>query len=382
MSNRALVIRFLSGSDFLIHNLSSANDTVLLQSLLETLPASVDVQDAGTAFRFLTAALSITPGKWTLTGTDRLKERPVKTLVDALLKLGAEIRYAGKEGFAPLVIEGKKLKGGLVEMDASVSSQFVSALLMIAPKLDEGLLLRLNGTIASHPFIRMTLQLMNHFGVRTEWNENEIRVAPQPYRPKEYTVERDWTSASYWYEIAALSKNAEIILEGLSTHSLQGDVAVSSLMKHLGVKTTETEKGIIISNETDFHYPEFYEADCLATPDLAPAVIAAVAGLNLNAKISGVENLNLKESKRKDVLTEALHANGITIRSDEHCVYLNEGALSENLILNTHKDHRMAMCFAPLALKTASVMLDETDVVKKSYPEYWNHLAGAGFIIG
>ena len=382
LSNRALVIRFLSGIDFPIHNLSSANDTFLLQQILENPSPVANVQDAGTAFRFLTAALAITPGEWVITGKVRLQERPVHHLVDALRMLGAEIHYTAKEGFAPLRIQGKKLKGGTLSIDASVSSQFVSALLMIAPNLDDGLVLKLTGEVASQPYISMTLQLMQHFGVSHEWNQNEIKIPRQSYHRTSYTVEPDWSAASYWFEIAALARQAEIFLEGLQPGTLQGDAVITSLMRPLGIETTVTTEGILISKEPDFTLPGFFEADLLATPDLAPAIVATLSALRIKSRISGIKNLNLKESRRKDILGNELLLNGIEIQSDDHSLMPDGGQLSADTSFQVHGDHRMAMCFAPLALRTNSVTLDDENVTVKSYPEYWSHLEKAGFTFG
>ena len=382
LSNRALVIRFLSGMEFPIHNLSSANDTVLLQQILEGPAPVADVQDAGTALRFLTAALAITPGEWMISGTTRLQERPIQHLVEALRVLGAEIQYVGKEGFAPLRIQGKKLKGGTVALDASVSSQFVSALLMIAPNLEDGLKLKLTGKIASHPYIQMTLQLMRHFGVRNEWHQNEINIPSQSYKKEDYTVEPDWSAASYWFEIAALSGQAEILLEGLQTESLQGDAVITSMMKPLGIETNRTREGILISKQKDFILPAFYAADFLASPDLAPAILATLSALRIKSRLTGVENLNLKESRRRDILTNELLLNGVDIRSDDHSVTLHGGLLLADSSFHVHGDHRMALCFAPLALCTNGVSLDDEKVILKSYPEYWSHLEKAGFALG
>jgi 3-phosphoshikimate 1-carboxyvinyltransferase len=381
LSNRALLIRFLSGKDFSIHDISRANDTVLLQHFLESHASEADVQDAGTAFRFLTAALSITPGEWRLTGTARLQERPIKILVDALLEMGADIRYEGNEGFAPLLIRGNELTGGSLALDSSVSSQFISALLMIAPKLKRGLHLKLNGKTVSEPYISMTLKLMEYFGVNHEWLNGEIIVPAQLYTGIPYTVEPDWSAASYWYEMAALSQTAEIFLDRLRLQSLQGDARISSLANPLGVVTKETGDGILITKDRDFSLPAFYEADFLDNPDLVPAVTAVLAGLQIKSRITGIENLDLKESKRKEVLSNELLRNGIAVSPEDHSIHLNGGALVANPEFHVHKDHRMAMCFAPLALCSQNVSLDEGGVVQKSYPEYWSHLEKAGFQI-
>jgi len=381
LSNRALLIRYLSGTDFSIHNLSQANDTVLLQRFLESGASEADVQDAGTAFRFLTAALSMMPGEWRITGTERLKERPIHLLVDALRELGADIRYEEKEGFAPLIIRGNELSGGSLSLDASVSSQFVSALLMMAPKLKRGLHLKLAGKTVSGPYIHMTLQLLKYFGVDHEWKNGEIIVPFQPYVARTYRVESDWSAASYWYEMAALSKSAKIRLPGLYSDSLQGDAGIVDMMNTLGVETKQGQEGIEISKKQKITYPDFYEADVLDTPDLAPAVLATLAGLQLHANITGTENLDLKESRRREVLCKELSGNGVNIRSEDPSIILDGGSLDRNPSFHVHQDHRMAMCFAPLALCSEWVSLDDDGVIDKSYPGFWADMKKAGFQI-
>lgn len=381
ISNRVLVLQYLSGIKIPVTNLSTANDTILLQSILSDVSSVVDVADAGTAFRFLTAALCTKNGKYLLTGTERLRQRPIHILVNALQRLGAAISYTEKEGFAPLIIEGKSLSGGELEVDATISSQFVSALLMIAPVLKNGLVLKLKGIPVSLPYIKMTLQLMEHFGVKHQWEQNTIRISPQQYQANEYMVEADWSAASYWFEIASCAREAEIRLLGLGQSSLQGDSVIVSMMKQFGVKTEIDGDDLLLTKNADFDLPLSFYADCLATPDIVPTLVAVCAALEIKAKVDGVDMLNEKESKRKNVLVDELRHNGIDIVPKPNSINLIRGRLVQNAVFNTHNDHRMAMSFAPLCLRTTSVTIDNSEVVKKSYPDYWAHIQNAGFII-
>jgi 3-phosphoshikimate 1-carboxyvinyltransferase len=377
LANRALVIRYLSGVHFPIHNLPMANDTQILQRMLDS-QNNFDAEDAGTVFRFLTAALAVTPGRHVLNGSSRLAARPIQMLIDTLEKLGASIHPAGNNGLFPMVIEGKILAGGYAEIDASVSSQFVSALLMIAPKMEQGLELKLNGSIASLPYIEMTLMVMKHFGIQYHWQGDRIVVPKQSYAPAEFTVEADWSAAAFWLEAAALSRQSEIILPSLNADSIQGDKIIAGKMKAFGVDCVEDGNSIILK-KTSAPLPAFYETDCFATPDLMPALIATAAGLNVSAKITGLQNLNAKESRRKDVLEGELSRNGIKMQSDTSRLETNGGRLTAAPIFDVHNDHRMAMCFASLALCTQSVTLNDETVVKKSYPDFWKHFEMAGF---
>ena len=380
ISNRALVLRFLSGSDTVLRNLSDAGDTVQLQKLLSGRPAGMDAGDAGTAFRFLTAALSVTPGTWRLFGTPRLMQRPISGLVDALRRLGADIRYELREGYAPLIIHGGALRGGHVTLDAGTSSQFASALVMIAPLLRDGLRLTLSGKSVSRPYLDMTLHLLERFGIRTLVDGDDIAIPFQAFAtPREFEIEPDWSAASYWFEAAALSEQARIRLPGLRDSGLQGDAAIVRIMQPLGVACTPGPDGYLLEKSTATEFRGCLEADFQDTPDLAPAVVATAAGLGLKARFSGLGTLNLKESQRKDVLETELKRNGLQVRPGAETLELSGGKLVRQPSFHTHHDHRMVMAFAMLSLRAAHVDLDDADAVGKSYPSFWKAMQSAGF---
>ncbi|RNI31100.1 3-phosphoshikimate 1-carboxyvinyltransferase [Rufibacter latericius] len=381
-ANRALIIRALSGKDFPIHNLSDANDTQLLNRLLST-PAGAEVsaEDAGTVMRFLTAYYAATGQKLTLTGTPRMCQRPIGVLVDALRQLGAQIKYLGEEGYPPLQMNGFEFSGtNRLSIRSDISSQYISALLMIAPLLPEGLELTLEGKISSEPYIRMTLAQMAHFGVQATFEGQKISVAKQKYQAKEYTVESDWSAASYWYSIAALSKEADLFLPALREDSLQGDSVLPSLMAPFGVHTTFTPEGVQLTKQP-LQEP-FKRIDFFACPDLAQTVAALAAGLKVEVEMTGLESLRIKETDRIAALQAELVKLGAELRETEpdvFKVFLGNQPQSEASI-HTYEDHRMAMAFAPLAL-TYPIAIEEPRVVRKSYPRYWEELQKAGFIV-
>jgi len=380
--NRVLIIRALCGGHFEISPAPSANDSLLLEKLLKTDASVMDAEDAGTSFRFLTAYLSQKPGEWLLTGTERMKERPVGILVNALKQLGAEIEYAEKENFPPLRIRGKKLKSGKVEIDGSVSSQFISALLLIAPVIEGGLQLNLKGEISSRPYIEMTLQLMKEFGVGSNWKGNSIAVEEQKYIANDFFVEGDWSAASYWYEIAALADEADITLTGLKENSLQGDSVISEIMRQFGVETEFTDKGIRITKQGTTNLPKTFSYNFQSCPDLVQTMAVTCAALGVEAEMSGIENLRIKETDRLNALQSELKQLGIQSQVDSSIFNLSTGNLkpqTSNFKFQTYNDHRMAMCLAPIALKLGAVEIENSEVVKKSYLEFWNDLSSAGF---
>ena len=310
ISNRALIINYLSGKKLRLNNLSQADDTQLMIVLLKIieenkgsyLPTTIDCRDAGTTLRFITALLALTPGKWLITGSDRMKDRPIGILVESLKKLGANIEYQGKDGFPPLLIKGKKLKGRELEIDGSVSSQFISALLLIAPSVPGGLCLKLKGKISSLPYIEMTLNLLNQFGISTAFIDNTITIEQQDYKSGELTIEADWTSASYWYEMVALASEANLFLKGLNKESLQGDAILPEIFNHFGVQTEFLGDGIKLTKTkkivSDFTF------DFTDYPDLAQTVIVTCAGLNIPGKFTGLESLRIKETDRTNCPSE------------------------------------------------------------------------------
>ncbi|MCL1943422.1 MAG: 3-phosphoshikimate 1-carboxyvinyltransferase [Candidatus Azobacteroides sp.] len=382
ISNRMLIINALSYSPYEIENLADCDDTNVMAAALRSDNRIFDVKAAGTAMRFLTAFLSKIVGEWQITGTERMKQRPIKILVDALNSLGAKIEYAEKEGYPPLKIYGSSLQGGSIDLDGSVSSQYISALLMIAPTMEKGLKINLTGSVISKPYILMTLKLMEKFGIKSICTGNSIDVPAQSYRPERVKVESDWSAASYWYEIAALSENAEIELSGLHSGSCQGDAEVARIFKNLGIKTIFLPEGVRlqktgeICSEAEYNFVE--------QPDLAQTAAITCAFLNIPFKFTGLQSLRIKETDRIAALKTELKRTGYLLNDSE------PGTLSWNgercdpendPVIRTYEDHRMAMAFAPIALKTKSIHIADPGVVSKSYPGYWNDLKTAGFII-
>jgi 3-phosphoshikimate 1-carboxyvinyltransferase len=393
ISNRLLIMQFLSNNRIKIENLSKADDTKLMQHLLdkisqhnsdgfqhETLTLSCD--NAGTVFRFLTALLSVQPGSWLLTGSERMKKRPVAPLYDALNQLGASIEYCSEKGFPPLKIQGGNLKEKKISIDGSESSQYVSALLMIAPLLPGGLHLTLEGKCTSRPYIDMTLALMQEAGIHLKEKKNTITVKPGDYQPTKFTAEPDWSSASYWYEMAALMPGTEILLRRLSLKSLQGDAELAIIFSSLGVASYETGQGILIKRIEDsaafaaIQEPLWFNLS--QQPDLAPALAATCAALNIKAKLSGLGNLKIKESNRLEALHDELRKINPTVRivgDDELLIGKHELSIdSKACFFSTCNDHRMAMALAPLALCCRQVEIEAPDVVAKSYPHFWEDL--------
>jgi 3-phosphoshikimate 1-carboxyvinyltransferase len=441
-SNRALIIQALatwqSGANITIHNLSEANDTLLLQKILEQLqstqtPSSkeraevVDAQDAGTSFRFLTAYLAITGRNCTLTGTPRMQERPVGILVEALRDLGADITYTGKGGYPPLQIKGFTQKKQKIDIQADVSSQFISALLLVAPVLPQGLCLHLVGKISSKPYIEMTLQQMQHFGIkaRIDWEAQTIEIAPQHYQTQSYTVESDWSAASYWYSAMALltrkycpslvglrkgqtKGKLELLLQGLRADSLQGDKILTDLMQYWGIKSKFVEEGVVIYHVSPILPPK-YHLDFTHFPDLAQSIIPMIAHyeppfgswqvrypemveklsiaypaptktkLIYAWRFTGLESLHIKETDRLKALQNELAKLGVTFEKTQDSPEAKETwriakkkppTLPTPIMIDTYHDHRMAMGFAPLELRYELDFINPK-VVVKSYPDFW-----------
>jgi 3-phosphoshikimate 1-carboxyvinyltransferase len=396
-SNRALIIQALSKEKFEIKNLATAQDTQTLQEILtadktylkESADPGVrtyDVGPAGTTMRFLTAYFSTTPGTRILTGSERMKQRPIGTLVDALRELGAKITYTENEGYPPIRIEGKILKGGEIDIVGNISSQFISALLLVSPSLENGLVINFKGEVTSRPYINMTLKMMEEFEVYGIWHENSISVSKQKYHRNgdsdyAYMVEGDWSAASYWYAFAALADEVDFTIKGLKNSSLQGDSIVSELFTFFNVITTYTNDGIhlkkkMVNNE---HFG-FDFSDC---PDIAQT-IAVVAGLlKVPAYFNGLHTLRIKETDRVSALKKEMIKAGIEVEIiDDSSMQVTTPALFPPVaVIETYDDHRMAMAFAALAMKFDAVMIEHPDVVRKSYPDFWNDLKKAGFIV-
>ena len=379
-ANRALIIAALSGQESELHNLSEANDTQLLQRLLQSDAETIDAEDAGTVMRFLTAYYAVTGQQKILTGTERMCQRPIKVLVEALKELGASIEYLGEEGYPPLRMNGFSGNGKRnLKVRSDISSQYISALLMVGPLLPEGLELELEGKIGSRPYIEMTLSLMEHFGVTASFEGNTITVPHQQYKAATFHVESDWSAASYWYSQVALAKEADITLLGLREKSFQGDRAIVDIMDRLGVYTSFVEQGVKLVKRKHERQVSYDFSDC---PDLAQTVVALCAGLGVTVEMTGLESLRIKETDRIQALQlEVLSMNSSLQEITPGVFRLEPGIITKDkLSFRTYQDHRMAMAFAPLAL-LEPVQIQEPSVVRKSYPRYWEDLEKVGFTI-
>jgi len=382
ISNRALIINALSYSPYPVKNLSDSDDTQVMEKIFSSNTNYFDIGHAGTAMRFLTAFLSMIVGEWTLTGSARMKERPIGILVDALNKLGAKIEYLENEGFPPLKIFGSHLKGGIIELDGSVSSQYISALLMIAPSIEDGLTLRLKNKIMSRSYIELTLKLMEQFGVKHVWKGNEIRVAEQSYRPAQYTVEADWSGASYLYQMAALAGEADILLEGLKPDSLQGDSIIAKWFEKFGVISEETKSGIRLT-KIEKPLPKNLQLNFIENPDVAQTFAVLCVMKNVPFHFTGLETLKIKETNRIEALQNELAKFGARLTEPAPGELAWDGTFplekTDNPSIPTYKDHRMAMAFAPACQVYGPVTIEEPMVVTKSYPAYWDDLKKLGF---
>lgn len=379
ISNRVLIINALSMSDYPIENLSDCDDTNVMLRALDSDSSSFDIGAAGTAMRFLTALLAKTFGQWTITGTERMKNRPIKLLVDSINELGGKIEYAEKEGYPPLRIYGSALEGGELELNGGVSSQYISALMMIAPYMKHGLTLTLTGTIISRPYIHLTAELMRFFGAEVIIADNKIKVIPGEYQPKPYFVESDWSAASYWYQIVALSKDLRLELPHLYKNSWQGDAKGAELFSLLGVQTHYTKDGVTISKK------EITTKKCIYNfvdqPDLAQTFVVTCCLLNIPFHFSGLQSLKIKETDRMEALKNEMRKLGYVLTDKNNSILEWNGERCEpsNEPIHTYEDHRMAMAFAPAALKIGKIEICEPHVVSKSYPDYWKDLKHIGF---
>jgi 3-phosphoshikimate 1-carboxyvinyltransferase len=382
IANRALIIHALSFSPYPIQNLSDSDDTCVMEQVFNSNTNHFDIGHAGTAMRFLTAFLSQIVGEWTLTGSDRMKQRPIGILVDALNKLGAKIEYLENEGFPPLKIYGSHLKGCVLELDGSVSSQYISALLMIAPTVEGGLTLRLKNKIMSRPYIEMTLKLMEQFGVNHVWKGNEIRIAEQKYLARPFSVEADWSGASYCYEMAVLSDEVDLELIGLRTESLQGDAVLAKWFEKLGIETIATENGSrLVKNRKTM--PKQLILDFIENPDVAQTFAVLCVMKQIPFHFSGLETLKIKETNRIAALQDELAKFGAMLTEPAHGELKWDGTLpnakQDVPEIETYHDHRMAMAFAPACQVSGPVAILDPMVVTKSYPGYWEDLKKLGF---
>lgn len=389
-SNRALIIGALSKGLVKVNNLSDAADTVILNSILNQVRdhqdtatyLTVDVGHAGTAMRFLTAYLSIANGLFNLTGSGRMKERPVKLLVEALQQLGAGITYAGQDGYPPLDISNDfKQVTRNIRIQGNISSQYLSALLMIAPALPLGLSLEIAGELTSRPYLEMTLSMLAEAGISHHWEGSTIHIDKQDFKESSLIVEPDWSAASYWYSIAALAAQATVTLPNLKEKSLQGDSKIREIMVPFGVRTSSVPNGIALKSGTSVAIQEVLDLkDC---PDLAQTIIVCAAAKGLNLSFTGLETLKIKETNRILALQQELAKIGVVLKEDNEVYTLNCSQLSfpEKVTFATYDDHRMAMAFAPLSLFIKEIEMEDYQVVEKSYPDYWKDLEKAGFTV-
>ena len=391
ISNRALIIYALSGGHIMPQNLSDCDDTEVIINAIRYMPEVIDIKAAGTAMRFMTAYLSLMRGTHTLTGTERMKKRPIKILVDALRSLGAEISYLEEEGFPPLSITGTKLTGAVLEMSGSVSSQYISAVLMIGPMLDKGLELRLTGDIISRPYIDLTLYMMNEFGADADWTSADtITIKPVPYKTREYLIENDWSGASYWYEMMALMDNpdAKLMLTGLKDGSKQGDSVARYIFSMLGVKTVfeskTSRKPQTVTITANGRCLPRLEYDFINSPDLAQTFVVTCAAKGVKFHFKGLATLKIKETDRIEALKKEMRKLGYVIESRNDSELIWDGETCEPQMekgIDTYEDHRMALAFAPYALKSGEIIINNPQVVTKSYPHFWESLEEVGFKI-
>lgn len=385
-SNRALIIQALSQGKVQIRNLSEAADTVMLKSALGHRENAqgvqkIDIGPAGTAMRFLTAYLSLQPGKFLLTGSARMQERPIGLLVDALQELGANIRYAANPGYPPLHIEGPFTQTTRrVNIPGNISSQYLSALLLIASSLPQGLELHIEGTLTSRPYLSMTLKMLEEAGIRHSWEGNCVRIAYQEFQAGTLTIEPDWSAASYWYSMAALCQKADLFLPALKSDSLQGDQAIEHIMESFGIRSVYENRGLrIIKDAPASDAP--LDLDFTTCPDLAQTVIVCCAALKRPARFTGLHTLRIKETDRIAALQNELSKFGVRLHESQPEVFEVDSRnwfKPDLLEINTYEDHRMAMAFAPLALIFDRVSIEDPEVVGKSYPAFWEHLKSFG----
>ncbi len=404
ISNRLLIIHSLSESRFDLKNLSDSDDTALMLHSLASGDSVKDIGHAGTSMRFLTAFYSCRPGNVIMTGSDRMKERPIGPLVDALRLLGADIEYGGKEGKPPLEIHGKLLRGGEISIKGNISSQFISALLMIAPTFENGLTLHLMGDVVSSSYINMTLDLMKQSGAEVEWSGNTIRISSGQYNPGEesgvgnesFTIESDWSAASYWYAMMLSEKCESIRLNHLDQLSLQGDSALVDIFRKLEIRTefngqtaTLLKTGVLLKTSTSLKSADvdsgLFEYDFTNAPDLVQTMAVILCMASIPFRFSGTKTLRIKETDRISALQTELKKLGFILNSDSDGSFLawdgEKCEPEENPVISTYHDHRMAMAFAPVALFMGEITIEDPMVVSKSYPGFWEDLKEARFFV-
>lgn len=374
ISNRALIISALNYSPYPLNNLSDSDDTKVLETALFSNTNKFDIGHAGTAMRFLTAFLAKIVGEWEITGSERMQKRPISILVDALNSLGAQIKYAKNEGYPPLKIMGSNLTGGTLELDGSISSQYISALLLIAPTITNGLTLKLKGEITSQSYIKLTLELMAKFGIQYQWEGNEITVAEQHYFPMDFTIEADWSGASYWYQILALANSGEVLLENLQLKSLQGDADIAGWFTQFGVVSTQNKEGVLLSKKENTA-PEKLILDFIENPDVAQTMACLCVAKNISFHFTGLKTLKIKETDRIAALQNELIKFGATLTepADGELAWngiIDASSKEEIPLIKTYHDHRMALAFAPMALVGFNLEIEDPMVITKSYPGF------------
>ena len=385
ISNRALIINALNYSPYPLRNLSDSDDTVVLTAALNSNSNKFDIGHAGTAMRFLTAFLSKIVGEWEITGSERMQQRPISILVNALNSLGAQISYLKNEGFPPLKILGSNLTGKTIELDGSVSSQYISALVLIAPTIQNGLTLKLTGEITSRSYINLTLKLMAKFGVQYRWEGNEITVPEQNYFARDFTVEADWSGASYWYEILSLCDSGEIFLENLQLESLQGDSNIAGWFEQFGVSSGQKENGVLLIKK-EVPSPEKLNIDFIENPDVAQTMACLCVAKEIPFHFSGLKTLKIKETDRISALQNELSKFGAVLTEPGLGELVWHGIIDSSQkmktpIIETYHDHRMALAFAPMALAGNPIQINDPMVVTKSYPGFWDDLKNVGFTV-
>lgn len=382
ISNRLLIIHAFTNRGFKITNLSESDDTKHMSHAFQTLDDVVDIGHAGTAMRFLTAYFAAARIEKTITGSNRMRNRPIGELVNALNSLGAEIEYTEKEGYPPLKTSGKLLKGNSISLKGSISSQYITALLLIAPVLPNGLTIHITDHLISSSYVHLTLQMMKYFGIESTWEGNSITIAHQEYKPRDYTVEADWSGASYWYQMALLANSAGVTLHGLFSNSAQGDAAIAAMFKRVGVSTQyENGKVIISKGQVECNY---FEADFINTPDMVQTFVVGLCLKGIPFRINGAQTLRIKETDRIFALQKEMAKFGFTIQEPEPGVLTwdgKKGTAGDKITIETYDDHRMALAFAPAALYYPGLVINNAEVVTKSYPQYWEQLRELGLVL-
>lgn len=371
ISNRALILDALSYSSYEIQNLSDCDDTNVMIHALDSNDKVFDIGAAGTSMRFLTAFLSKTVGEWIITGSERMKQRPIKLLVEALNSLGAKIEYIEKEGYPPLRIFGSALLGGEITLNGGVSSQYISALMMVGPYMQKGLKIKLEGKVISQPYINMTLRMMQEYGAKVKFVNNTISIEPQAYNAIPYLVESDWSAASYWYEILTLVGKGAVYMNGLQSDSFQGDSKVAELFNQLGVETNYLSNGVLITSTENFSSKMEYNFS--NEPDLTQTFVVTCCMKGIPFHFSGLQSLKIKETNRIEALINEMLKLGYVLTETGEGQLTWDGERCEpakNIIISTYDDHRMAMAFAPVALITP-ISIEHPEVVSKSYPGFW-----------